>query len=217
MVRRWPQDFKKSEISVTSKIAGNPNDTPPVRAVAARHATGAIFQMNHAKLYVPVVTLSINDNIKCLKNIKQWFKGTISRNKYRSEVRTQPKNDNLDRMIDPTFSNINRMFVLLFKNDNGDPTWNSFDRYYMPLVEIKYFNPLIDNKPFFYQPVKKDKKPMKSLLKCQEMMTIQQETYLIFYIIKIIINLVWIYLGKQIRVFPKKLILQENWKKMMVR
>ena len=99
MVRRWPQDFKKSEISVTSKIAGNPNDTPPVRAVAARHATVAIFQMNHAKLYVPVVTLSINDNIIFLENIKLGFKITISWKKYRSEIRTQPNNNNLDRLI----------------------------------------------------------------------------------------------------------------------
>ena len=62
LVRRWPQEFIKSEISVTSKIAGNRNDTPPARAVAARHETGAIFQINHAKIYVPVVILSINDN-----------------------------------------------------------------------------------------------------------------------------------------------------------
>ena len=51
---------------------------------------------------------------------------------------------------------------------------------------------------------------MKSLLKYQEIMAIQQETYLIFYIIKIIISLVWIYLDKQIGVFCKTLILKEN-------
>ena len=46
----------------------------------------------------------------------------------------------------------------------------------MPLVEIKDFNALIDNKPF-YEPVKTNKKRMKNVLKCQEIMTIQQETY----------------------------------------
>ena len=80
----------------------------------------------------------------------------------------------------------------------------------MPLIETKNFDALIDNKPFFYQPVKKDKKRMKSLLKCQEMMAIQQETYLIFYIIKIILTLVWIHLDKQIGVFYKTLILKKN-------
>ena len=50
-------------------------------------------------------------------------------------------------MIDPTFRNINRLFVLSFKNGDDDPTSNSFDEYYMLLVEIKDFNALIDSKP----------------------------------------------------------------------
>ena len=68
------------------------------------------------------------------------------------------------------------MFVLSFKNDDDDPTRGCFDQYYIPLVEIKDVNALIDNKPFFDQPVKTNKKRMKSLLKYKEMMTIQQET-----------------------------------------
>ena len=75
-------------------------------------------------------------------------------NKYISEIRTQPKNNNLDYLIDPTFRNINRLFVLSLKNGNDDPTRNYFDEDYVPLVEIKDFNALIDNKPFFDQPVK---------------------------------------------------------------
>ena len=47
----------------------------------------------------------------------------------------------------------------------------------MPLVEIKDFNALIDDKPFFDQPVKTNKKRMKNLLKCQGIMTKQQEIY----------------------------------------
>ena len=117
------------------------------------------------KLDVPIVSLSIND-IKFLKNIKQGFKRTISWNKYRSEITTQTKNNNFDYLIDPTFTNINRLFVLSFKNTNSDPTRNSFDKYYMPLAEIKDFNALIDNTPFFDQPVKRNKKRMKNLLKC---------------------------------------------------
>ena len=47
------------------------------------------------------------------------------------------------------------LFVLSFIDDNNDPTRDSFDKYYMPLVQIKDFNALIDNKPFFDHPVKK--------------------------------------------------------------
>ena len=74
----------KSEISITSRIGGNPHARPPVQATEARQTTGATFQTSNAKLYVLVVTLSINDNIKFLENMKQGFKRTISWNKYRS-------------------------------------------------------------------------------------------------------------------------------------
>ena len=47
------------------------------------------------------------------------------------------------------------MLVLSFKNGNDDPTRHLFDKYYMPLAEIKDFNALIGNKPFFDQPIKK--------------------------------------------------------------
>ena len=47
------------------------------------------------------------------------------------------------------------MFVLSFKNGDDDPTRNSFDKYYMPLLKVKNFNALDDSKPFFDQAVKK--------------------------------------------------------------
>ena len=81
----------------------------------------------------------------------------------------------------------------------------------MPLVEIKDINALIDSKPFFDQPVKTNKKHMKNLLKCQEMLTIQNEIYSIICIIRNIITLLaLIYQDKQIQIFLNKLILQEN-------
>ena len=116
--------------------------------MTATETTGATFQISNAKLYVPVVTLPLNDSIKFLENIKQEFKRAISWNKYRSEITTQTKNNNLDYPIDPTFRNINRLFVISFKSGNDDPARNLFDDYCMPLVEIKDFNVLIDNKLF---------------------------------------------------------------------
>ena len=50
--------------------------------------------------------------------------------KYRSEIKTQPKNNNIDYLIDPVFRTINRLFVLSFKNGNDDSTRSSFDEYY---------------------------------------------------------------------------------------
>ena len=88
-------------------MPGNPDANAPLPEVAAIQTTGATFQINNAKRYVPVVTLSINDNINFFEKIKHGFKRIISCNKYRSEVTTQPKNNDLDYLIDPTFRSIN--------------------------------------------------------------------------------------------------------------
>ena len=52
--------------------------------------TDVDFKITDTNLYVPLITLSINDKIKFLENLKQEFKLTISWNKYRSEITTQP-------------------------------------------------------------------------------------------------------------------------------
>ena len=153
-----------SEISITPAITGNPRANSSVAAAVARQTTSPTCQINNAKLYVPVVTFSNNDNIKFLENIKQGFKRTISWNKYISEITAQAKINNLDYLIDPTFRNINRLFVLLFKIGINNPKRNSFDEYYLPLVEKKGFNALIDNKPFFDQPVRNKQEAYEKLI-----------------------------------------------------
>ena len=144
------KDCVISEVSRILRAVGNPTEKEVVAAT-----TGGKFQINSARLHVPVVTLSVNDNNKLLQNIRQGSKRTISCNKYRSEITTQPKNYNLDYLIDPTFRNINRLFTLSFKNGDNDPRY-SLDKYYMSLVEIEGFNTLIDNKLFLVQLVKQE-------------------------------------------------------------
>ena len=60
-------------------------------------------------------------------------------------------------MTDPTFRNINRLFVVSFNDCGNDPTRDSFDKYYVSLAEIKDFSTLIDNKPFS-QPLRNKQK-----------------------------------------------------------
>ena len=62
----------------------------------------------------------------------------------------QTNNNSLDYQIDPTCTKVNRLFVLAFENEE-DRT--SFSKCYVPKVEIKDFNVLIDGKPFFEIPV----------------------------------------------------------------
>ena len=144
----WSRNCIISEISRTAATAAKqPNLASD--ETKTNSATCFVFSTN---LYVPVVILSINDNIKFLENIKQGFKKTISWNKYRSEITTHPRNNNLNSMINSAFRNINRLFVLSFKDGDNDPIRDSFDKYYMSLVETKEFNALIDNKPFLINP-----------------------------------------------------------------
>ena len=70
----------------------------------------AIFQITDTKLYVPVVTLSKENDIKLLEQLKSGFKKTIKWNKYGSQMTIQPKNNNLNYLIDSTFTNVNRLF-----------------------------------------------------------------------------------------------------------
>ena len=97
---------------MTERDVGN-NDDPP--AIVA--PTGLEFQ-NDTKLYVPVVSLSKENDIKLLEQLKSGFKRTVKWNKYRSQMTVQPQNNNLsiigcwNYLIDPTFTNVNRLFVL---------------------------------------------------------------------------------------------------------
>ena len=68
----------------------------------------------------------------------------------------QPQNNNLNYLIDPTFTNVNRLFVLPFARDNAGDNRDSFSHYYVPNVEIKEFNVLLDRKSFFDLPVKNE-------------------------------------------------------------
>ena len=128
-------DKKLCNQEISRTVAG---DNP----VEATTITGATFQINNAKLYAPIVILSVKDNIKFLQSTKQRFRITVSWNKYRSEITAQSKNNNLDHVIDQTFRKINRLFVFSFKNSDDDPIRNSFDEYYMLLVKVKDFNTL---------------------------------------------------------------------------
>ena len=67
-------------------------------------------------MYVPVVTLSAENDNKLLDQLKTGFKRTMQWNKYRSEMSNQTTNSNLNYLTDPTFTDVNRLFVLSFEN-----------------------------------------------------------------------------------------------------
>ena len=97
---------------------------------------GLEFQITDTKLYVPVVTLSKENDIKLLEQLKSGFKRTIKWNKYRSQMTVQSNNNNLNYLIDPTFTKVNRLFVLPFERNAEGDRRDCFSHYYVPNVEI---------------------------------------------------------------------------------
>ena len=112
------------------------------------------FAITDTKLYVPVVTLSTQENTKFFQQLKSGFKRVINCNKYLSKPELLAQNPNLNHLVEPSFQGVNRLFVLAFENDD-DRT--SDDQYYLPTVEIKDYNIVINGENFFDQPIKNNK------------------------------------------------------------
>ena len=108
------------------------------------------FAITDTKVYVPVVTLTTQDNAKLLQQLKSAFRRTINWNKYRSDPKTYAQNRYLNHLVNPSFQGVNRLFVLSFENEN-DRT--SHSNYYLPKVKIKDYNVMTDGKNFLDQPI----------------------------------------------------------------
>ena len=149
-----------TDITTRAAVAAQGNN--PAR-MAINAPTNATFQIIDTKLHILVVTLSTEDD-NVLQQLKSGFKRTINWNKYSAEMTNQTKTNNLNYLIDPIFNKFNRLFVLLFENEE-DRT--SFSMYYTPEVEINCFD----------VPVKKTKKHMKKLLRSVKIMITQLVIY----------------------------------------
>ena len=111
------------------------------------------FAITDTKRYVHVVTLSTQDNIKLLKQLESDFERIINWSKYQSKVTEQAQNRYLDYLVDPSFQGVNKRFVLSFEN-RTDREVNT--GYFLPKVEIKDYNVMIDGRNFFDQPIRND-------------------------------------------------------------
>ena len=103
---------------ITSKATREVDHDADPAVAGINNSTIAVFKITDCKLCVPVVTLSAENVNKLSEQIKSRFKRTIKWNKYRSEMSNQTKNNNLNYLIDPTFTNLLKMkkIELLFQN-----------------------------------------------------------------------------------------------------
>ena len=123
--------------------------------------TSATLTINDCKLYIPVVTLSKDDEIKLLTNLKSGFTREIEWNKYRSQMTTEAINNNLNILIDPTFTNINTLFVLAYQNADDR---QSFSQFYLPKLMVKDYNVIIDKLTFVDLPIKTEEEAYEKIM-----------------------------------------------------
>ena len=112
------------------------------------------FAITDTKLYVPVISLSQEDNAKLLQQLKSGFKRVINWNKYLSKPELLARNLNLNHFVEPSFQGTSRLFVLAFENDRQRTRTRG---YYIANLEIKNYNVMINGENFFDQPIKNNK------------------------------------------------------------
>ena len=127
--------------------------------------TATTFQITKTELYVPVVTLSTVNNKKLASLLSEGFERLVTLNEYKSKIDTvatvaaEEGNTNTKRiLLDTSFQGVNRLSVMGFDNNTikrntADADGNSHRRYYLPRIEIKNYNILIDGRKFFDQNV----------------------------------------------------------------
>ena len=128
--------------------------TWPPNCVITNSTGEGKFKITDANLYVPVATLSTKDNEKLLQKLGPGFERVINWNKYLSRPELLAQNPNLNYLIEPSFQGVNKVFVLAFENDAQRKVHSGF---YLPNVEIKNYNNMINEENFFDQPIKDNK------------------------------------------------------------
>ena len=129
------------------------NSTWYKKCVLSTDAGDAVFIINDTKTYVPLVTLSKEDNKDFIEQQNKGFQKSIYWNEYKIKEQDENANANNHKYInlDPSFQGVNRLFVMAYSRaDNNQPTRNGQRKYYLPRKE---YNVIIDGRNFYDNPI----------------------------------------------------------------
>ena len=135
--------------------------------VLSNQAGDAVFIINDTKMYVPVVTLSKEDNKDFIEQQNKGFQRSI----YWNEHKTKEINENTDANVfkyinlDPSFQGVNRLFVMAYNRVDGQPTTNGLQKYYLPRIDLEKYNVIIDGRNFYDNPIESDIEKYRELKK----------------------------------------------------
>ena len=122
-------------------------------------------------MYVPVVTLNTEDNNKLNQLLDTEVKRKVYWNEYKSKIETIGQllnNINYKRtLLDAKIPGVNRLFVMSFNNNagNNQVLRNGHRKYFLPKVDIRDYNVLIDGRNFYDQNISDDFKKYEELRK----------------------------------------------------
>ena len=127
----------------------------------------SVFIVNDTKMYVPVVTLSKENNKDFIEQQDKSFQRSI----YWNEYKTKEINENADANVfkhinlDPSFQGVNKLFVMAYNRANGQPTRNGQQKYYLPRIDLEKYNVIIDGRNFYDNPIESDIEKYRELKK----------------------------------------------------
>ena len=127
----------------------------------------AVFIINDTKMYIPVVTLSKEENKDFIEQQNKGFQRSI----YWNEYKTKEINENADANVfkyinlDPSFQGVNRLFVIAYNRASDQPTRNGQRKYYLPRIDLEKYNVIIDGRNFYDNPIESDIEKYRELKK----------------------------------------------------
>ena len=129
--------------------------------VLSTAADNTVFIINDTKLYVPVVTLSKEDNKDFIEQQNKGFQRSIFWNEYKTKELTVDSDDNNANNVryinlDPSFQGVNRLFLMAYSRLANEPTRNGQQKYYLPRIDLNKYNIIIDGRNFYDNPIESD-------------------------------------------------------------
>ena len=135
--------------------------------VLSTGAGEAVFIINDTNLYVPVVTLSKEDNKDFTEQQNKGFQRSIYWNEYKTKEINEDADANVFKYInlDPSFQGVSGSFVMAYNRVDGKPTRNGERKYYLPRISLNKYNVIIDGRNFYDNPIESDIEKYRELRK----------------------------------------------------
>ena len=137
------------------------------KCVLSTDVGDAVFIINDTKMYVPVFTLSKEDNKDFIEQHNKGFHRSIYWDEYKTKGQDKDADANNFRYIslDPSFQGVNRLFVMAYNRVDGQPTRNGQRKYYLPRTDLEKYKVIIDGRNFYDIPIESDIEKYRELKK----------------------------------------------------